>query len=175
MILPASEAPGGGQHGPARAAMDASGGAGYTATRLSPERGAPCNHLDSRVPCTAVSPCAKPPCVSHTVGDHTSLLALSAKRCVHTQPLTRRDAYADTLEDLVDVSGAPTTAQPVRFADAGDTPRPADRRACWAARSAARSSTVPGLPRPLGAGSAPGPPPQMLAVPASRPDSHGRP
>ncbi len=67
-----------------------------------------------RVPFIAVSPFAKPHYVSHQLGDHTSLLALVEKRFLSPThgkrhpALTRRDAVADTLEDLFDFDGSPS-------------------------------------------------------------------
>jgi hypothetical protein len=71
------------------------------------------DQLGVRVPFIAVSPFSKPHYVSHTVGDHTSLLALIEKRFLssnsgngksHIQHLTARDANADPLEDLFNFS-----------------------------------------------------------------------
>lgn len=73
--------------------------------------GEPCAGFDQlgfRVPFIAVSPFAKPGYVSHTVGDHTSILAFIEKRFLNGQPLTRRDARANTLEDLFDFGNAPS-------------------------------------------------------------------
>jgi phospholipase C len=66
------------------------------------------NQLGFRVPFLTISPFAKPHYVSHTVGDHTSLLALIEKRFLNVgdeapRPhLTARDLNADTLEDMFD-------------------------------------------------------------------------
>jgi phospholipase C len=91
-----------------------------------PKHCASFDQLGFRVPFMAVSPFAKPHYVSHTVGDHTSLLALIEKRFLakddgdkkhggkKTIPhLTRRDANADTLEDLFDFDGSPSLGVPV--------------------------------------------------------------
>jgi phospholipase C len=66
----------------------------------------------------AVSPFSKPHYVSHTVGDHTSLLALIEKRFLSLDDnetnedarphLTRRDLHANTLEDLFDFEHSPS-------------------------------------------------------------------
>lgn len=65
--------------------------------------------LGFRVPFVAVSPFAKPHYVSHTTGDHTSLLALIERRFLPAgSHLTRRDANADTLEDLFDFDRSPS-------------------------------------------------------------------
>jgi phospholipase C len=121
---PASEAPGGGQHCSASAAIEASFCPGFTATGRFPASCATFNQLGFRVPFIAVSPFAKPHYVSHTVGDHTSLLALIEKRFLNQQPLTQRDAHADTLEDLFDFRGSPSRQAPVwpSLAPAPDTP-----------------------------------------------------
>jgi phospholipase C len=46
--------------------------------------------------------------VSHTVGDHTSILALIEKRYLGGKHLTARDAAANDLEDMFDFNGAPS-------------------------------------------------------------------
>jgi phospholipase C len=70
------------------------------------------NQLGVRVPLLAVSPFSKPQYVSHTVGDHTSLLALIEKRFLNAsgQPLhlTLRDQNANTLEDMFDFDLSPS-------------------------------------------------------------------
>jgi hypothetical protein len=87
-----------------------------------PEQCASFDQLGVRVPFLAVSPFSKPHYVSHTVGDHTSLLALIEKRFVNVvedqttgdgdddaQPhLTLRDLHASTLEDLFDFEHSPS-------------------------------------------------------------------
>jgi phospholipase C len=63
-----------------------------------------------RVPFIAVSPFSKPQYVSHTVGDHTPILAFIEKRFFngkHTH-LTLRDQNASTLEDMFDFKNAPS-------------------------------------------------------------------
>ncbi len=75
------------------------------------------DQLGFRVPFIAVSPFAKPHYVSHTVGDHTSMLALIEKRFLsndqgngnsHIQSMTARDANADPLEDMFNFSSPPS-------------------------------------------------------------------
>jgi len=76
------------------------------------------DQLGFRVPFMAVSPFSKPHHVSHTVADHTSLLAFIEKRflggsAAHgddgARPhLTARDRHASTLEDLFDFDAAPS-------------------------------------------------------------------
>jgi phospholipase C len=70
------------------------------------------NQLGIRVPFIAVSPFSKSNYVSHTVGDHTSMLALIEKRFLTvngvTLHLTKRDQYANPLEDMFDFKHAPS-------------------------------------------------------------------
>ena len=70
------------------------------------------DQLGVRVPLIAVSPFSKPSYVSHTIGDHTSLLALIEKRFLSsgtgTLHLTRRDTFAHDLEDLFDFDHSPS-------------------------------------------------------------------
>src|SRR5207245_234803 len=112
---PASEQPGGG----AQCGISQSDAAaicpGFTATGSYPANCANFNQLGFRVPFIAVSPFSKPHYVSHTVGDHTSLLALIEKRFFSlaggggTRPhLTARDQYAATLEDMFDFNKVPS-------------------------------------------------------------------
>ncbi|HKF20014.1 MAG TPA: alkaline phosphatase family protein, partial [Candidatus Angelobacter sp.] len=77
------------------------------------------DQLGFRVPFLAISPFSKRHYVSHTVGDHTSLLALIEKVFMaagdgdrdgdDARPhLTRRDQHANTLEDLFDFDRSPS-------------------------------------------------------------------
>ena len=66
-----------------------------------------------RVPLIAVSPFSKRSYVSHTVGDHTSLLALIEKRFMPGVHLTRRDEYANDLEGMFDFDTSPSLNTPV--------------------------------------------------------------
>jgi phospholipase C len=80
------------------------------------------DQLGIRVPFIAVSPFSKPHYVSHTVTDHTSILALIEKRFLASSgtpaSLTDRDKYADPAEDMFHFSNSPslkttvTQAQP---------------------------------------------------------------
>lgn len=85
---------------------------------------AACANFDQygiRVPFVAISPFSKPSYVSHTVGDHTSILALIEKVFTTTAAsgngddddvarphLTLRDLHASTLEDMFDFDRAPS-------------------------------------------------------------------
>jgi phospholipase C len=110
--------------------------------------------LGYRVPCTVVSPFARPGHVSHTVCDHASALAL-VERTFGLAPLNARDATASPLEDCFDF-GHPTF-DPVVFpaspAVRGCPPPPA-----WAAELLAMRLTPaspaggPGAELPLGLG-----------------------
>jgi len=75
------------------------------------------NQLGIRVPLIVVSPFAKPSYVSHTVGDHTSLLALIERRFLTTNGttvhLTKRDEFANPLEDMFDFDNSPSLNTPV--------------------------------------------------------------
>ena len=86
---------------------------------------AACANFDQygvRVPFVAISPFSKPSYVSHTVGDHTSILALietifmtpagSTQGDDEDEPahphLTKRDQHANTLEDMFDFNTSPS-------------------------------------------------------------------
>jgi len=109
--------------------------------------------LGYRVPCTVVSPFARPGHVSHEVYDHASALAL-VERTFGLAPLGSRDAAASPLEDCFDF--AHPDPEPVVFppspAVTGCPPPPA-----WAAEllamplSPAPPATGPGPALPLGA------------------------
>jgi phospholipase C len=66
------------------------------------------NQYGIRVPFVAISPFSKAGYVSHTIGDHTSILALIEKRFFANQHLTERDAQANTLEDMFDFNNSPS-------------------------------------------------------------------
>jgi len=80
------------------------------------------DQLGVRVPLIAISPFSKAAYVSHSIGDHTSLLAMIEKRFLSTSTtsvhLTKRDQFANDLEDLFDFDTSPSlntavgTAQP---------------------------------------------------------------
>ena len=69
-----------------------------------------------RVPCTVVSPYAKPGHVSHATYDHASVMAL-VERTFGLEPLTERDAAADPLSDCFDFSHL--TSGPITFPPLG--------------------------------------------------------
>jgi phospholipase C len=87
-----------------------------------PDECASFDQLGFRVPFIAVSPFSKPSYVSHTTGDHTSLLALIEKRFTPAsgegghQHLTQRDEHANPLEDLFDFDHSPSLSTPVGVA-----------------------------------------------------------
>ena len=67
------------------------------------------NQLGFRVPFIVISPFAKPHYVSHTVGDHTSMLAFIAQRFLPAgSHLTLRDQNANRLQDMFDFNGSPS-------------------------------------------------------------------
>jgi phospholipase C len=79
------------------------------------------NQLGIRVPFLAISPFSKPHYVSHTVGDHTSILAFIEQRFL-TRPrrpplhLTLRDQYASSLQDMFDFKNSPSLNTPLTVA-----------------------------------------------------------
>jgi phospholipase C len=97
-----------------------------------PEECASFDQLGVRVPFLAVSPFSKQHYVSHTIGDHTSILAFIEKRflsfaasveedgdndaddiTVTRLHLTKRDKHARTLEDMFDFDRAPSSGTPI--------------------------------------------------------------
>jgi phospholipase C len=127
---PASGLPGGGTNCGTSPADEAALCPGFTPTGPYPFYCASFDQLGLRVPFVAVSPFSRPHHVSHTVGDHTSLLAFIEKRFLSSgedredRPhLTARDAAASTLEDLFDFDAAPSVGAPV---PAAPTPLPND-------------------------------------------------
>ncbi len=85
----------------------------FTPTGPYPSSCATFNQLGFRVPFIVVSPFAKPQYVSHTVGDHTSILALVEKRFLNGAFMTARDQNANTLEDMFDFDNSPSLAAPI--------------------------------------------------------------
>jgi phospholipase C len=71
------------------------------------------DQLGVRVPFLAVSAFSRPQYVSHTVADHTSILAFIETRFMPHQHLTERDGHANNLLDLFDFAHAPSLATPV--------------------------------------------------------------
>jgi len=96
-------------------------------TGAYPESCANFNQLGIRVPFIAISPFSKQHYVSHTTGDHTSILALIEKRFLTVAAgdgdrdrddrrilhLTLRDQHANTLEDMFDFDESPSLNTPV--------------------------------------------------------------
>ena len=79
------------------------------------------DQLGVRVPFVAISPFSKQSYVSHTVADHTSILAFIEKRFLRSAQgevlhLTARDRAASTLEDLFDFEHAPSLDTPITIA-----------------------------------------------------------
>ena len=79
----------------------------FTPTGPYPADCATFNQFGFRVPFIAVSPFSKPHYVSHTLGSHTSILALLEKR-FSLPSLTARDANASDLEDMFDFDSSPS-------------------------------------------------------------------
>jgi len=124
---PASEQPGGGAQCTLSRAEAPAICPNFTSAGPYPFHCPNFNQLGFRVPFIAVSPFSKPHYVSHTLGDHTSMLALIEKRFMADDPsddrsshpsLTARDANANPLEDLFDFSMAPSLNAPVPTAPA---------------------------------------------------------
>jgi len=105
---PASTMPGGGQQCSSSQSDVGDICPGFTPTGAYPANCANFNQLGFRVPFVVVSPFAKPGYVSHTVGDHTSMLAFIEKRFLSSAFMTARDQNADTLEDMFDFTNSPS-------------------------------------------------------------------
>jgi phospholipase C len=121
---PASPQPGGGVQCSVSQSDALESCPGFTPTGPYPASCANFDQLGFRVPFVVVSPFAKPQYVSHTIGDHTSMLAFIEKRFLGSQYLTARDQNADTLEDMVDCDNSPSLnamipAAPLPGADPG--------------------------------------------------------
>lgn len=71
------------------------------------------DQLGVRVPLIAVSAFSKQNYVSHTVTDHTSILAMIEQRFLSSQSLTKRDKYANSLTDLFNFDTSPSLNSPV--------------------------------------------------------------
>jgi phospholipase C len=84
------------------------------------------DRLGFRVPAGVVSPYAKANHVSHTVFDHTSVLKLAETKW-NLPALTRRDAAANDLLDMVDFTASPAFLHPPSLSPAAD---PAPRAGC---------------------------------------------
>jgi phospholipase C len=101
---PSSETPGNG----AQCDDSASEANALCALALPGEPCARFNQYGVRLPFVAISPFSKPGYVSHTIGDHGSILALIEKRFFARKHLTDRDAQANTLEDMFDFANSPS-------------------------------------------------------------------
>jgi phospholipase C len=66
------------------------------------------NQYGFRVPFVAISPFSKPHYVSHTVDDHGAIVKLIETRFLGGAHLTKRDLYANSLQDLFDFQNAPS-------------------------------------------------------------------
>ena len=115
---PTSEQPGGGANCYFSMSDAAALCPDFTATGPYPAECANFNQLGVRVPFVAISPFSKPHYVSHTVGDHTSLLAFIETVFMGTDNgvrphLTARDLNANPLLDLFDFNGSPSLNTPV--------------------------------------------------------------
>ena len=75
------------------------------------------NQYGFRVPLIAISPFSKPGYVSHTIADHTSLMAFIEKRFLtingQTLHLTKRDQNAKLVDDMFDFTHSPSLNTPV--------------------------------------------------------------
>lgn len=110
---PGSEQPGGGANCFFSMSDAAALCSSFSPTGPYPAECANFNQLGVRVPFIAVSPFSKPQYVSHTVGDHTSLLAFIETVFMGSDDtvrphLTLRDLNANPLLDLFDFNGSPS-------------------------------------------------------------------
>ena len=85
------------------------------------------NQYGFRVPFVAISPFSKAHYVSHMVGDHAAILKLIESRFLAGAHLTRRDQYANSLQDLFDFTNAPSMNANVQSSLAAP-PNPRNRR-----------------------------------------------
>jgi phospholipase C len=95
-------------------------------TEVPPDQPGGYDRYGFRVPAGVVSPYSKPHYVSHVVSDHTSILKLVETKW-NLPALTRRDANASNLLDMVDLKGPPAFLEPPALAKAAD---PALRAQC---------------------------------------------
>ena len=72
------------------------------------------NQYGFRVPAGVVSPYAKKDFVSHTVYDHTSILKTIEEKW-NLPALTRRDANANSLFDMLDLTAKPAFLKPPKL------------------------------------------------------------
>jgi phospholipase C len=94
--------------------------------KVPPDRPGGYDRYGFRVPMGMVSPYAKPDYVSHVVSDHTSVLKshTSVLKLVETKwnlpALTRRDAAASNLLDMIDLEAPPAFLDPPTLPKAAD-------------------------------------------------------
>lgn len=119
---PGSEALGGGMNCSISQALATQLCAAANPTDPFPFDCASFDQLGIRVPFIAVSPFSKPHYVSHTPGDHASLVAFIEKRFLSSAHLTLRDANASTLEDLFDFDNSPSLSTAVSQAPPASPP-----------------------------------------------------
>jgi len=72
-----------------------------------------------RVPSGVVSPYSRPDFVSHTLYDHTSILKTAEEKW-NLPALTRRDANANSLFDMLDLQAKPAFLRPPKLPSAAD-------------------------------------------------------
>jgi phospholipase C len=114
---PASTLPGGGINCTNSSTIDAPAICpAFTPTGLYPSDCPTFDQLGFRVPFIAVSPFAKKKYVSHTVGDHSSLLTLIENRFLNGARMNDRDANANDLEDMFDFKKSPSLKTKVTVA-----------------------------------------------------------
>jgi phospholipase C len=107
--------------------------------RVPPEQPGGYDRYGFRVPMGVVSPYSKPNYVSHVTSDHTSILKLVETKW-NLPALTKRDANASNLLDMIDLTARPAFLEPPSLPKAAD---PSLRAQCLA--------TGPGAIPPLGA------------------------
>ena len=119
---PSSQTPGNG----AQCSNSAAEAQKLCATAASGESRAGFNQYGIRLPFVIISPFAKSSYVSHTIGDHGSILALIEARFTPGKHLTMRDASANDLEDMFDFNASPSLSLkvPPSLAPPGSTSDP---------------------------------------------------
>lgn len=113
----------------------------FTPTGPYPNNCANFNQLGFRVPFVAISPFAKPHYVSHTVGNHGSILKLVEERFLGGKSLTLRDKNSNDLQDLFDFVHSPS-----QFTDVPPSLAPAPNLVTDGNGSCAAVASSPTLP-----------------------------